>query len=85
MEYLKYSVEKLMEVNSNANVEECNFKDDLTECNITLKTLRSDNVNKLTFAHLNISSIRNKFELLFKLISFITKREKPPVEECNCK
>ena len=59
MEYLKYSVEKLMEVNANANVEECNFKDDLTECNITLKTLRSDNVNKLTFAHLNISSIRN--------------------------
>ena len=52
--------------NSNANVEECNFKDDLTakkynECNITLKTIRSDNTNKLIFAHLNINSIRNKF------------------------
>ena len=55
--------------NSNANVEECNFKDDLTakkydECNITLKTIRSDNANKLIFAHLNINSIRNKFEFL---------------------
>ena len=53
--------------NSNANVEECNFKDDLTakkygECNITLKTIRSDNANKLVFAHLNINSIRDKFE-----------------------
>ena len=34
------------------------------ECNITLKTIRSDNVNKLIFAHLNINSIRNNFELL---------------------
>ena len=55
--------------NSNANVEEYNFKDDLTtkkydECNITLKTIRSDNANKLVFAHLNINSIRNKFEFL---------------------
>ena len=55
--------------NSNANVEECNFKDDLTakkydECNITLKTISSDKVNKLIFAHLDINSIRNKFEFL---------------------
>ena len=55
--------------NSNTNFEECNFKDDLTakkydECNITLKTIRSDNVNKLIFAHLNINSIRNIFEFL---------------------
>ena len=55
--------------NSNANVEDCNIKDDLTankydECNITLKTIRSDNANKLVFAHLNINSIRNKFEFL---------------------
>ena len=47
----------------------CNFKDDLIakkydECNITLKTIRSDNVNKLIFAHLNINSIRNKFKFL---------------------
>ena len=54
---------------SNANVEECNFKDDLTakkynECNITLKTIRCDNVNNLIFAHLNINSIRNKSEFL---------------------
>ena len=34
------------------------------ECNITLKTIRSDNVNKLIFAHLNINCIRNKFEFL---------------------
>ena len=52
-----------------ANVVERSFKDDLTakkydECNITLKTIRSDNVNKLILAHLNINSIRNKFEFL---------------------
>ena len=35
---------------SKANVEECNFKDDLTS-----KTIRSDNLNKLIFAHLNIN------------------------------
>ena len=50
-------------------MEECNFKDDLTakkynECNITLKTIRCDNVNNLIFAHLNINSIRNKSEFL---------------------
>ena len=55
--------------NSNANVEECNFKDDLTakkydECNITRKTKRSNNVNELIFAYLNINSIKNKFEFL---------------------
>ena len=55
--------------NSNANAEECNFKEDLgdkkcNECNITLKTIPSGNVNKLIFAHVNISSIRNKFEFL---------------------
>ena len=31
---------------------------------ITLKTIRSDNTNKLIFAHLNINPIRNKFEFL---------------------
>ena len=46
-----------------------NLKDDLTakkydECNITLKTIRSDNVNKLNFAHLNINSFRSKPEFL---------------------
>ena len=45
------------------------FKDDLTakkhdECNITPKTIRSDNVNELIFAYLNINSIKNKFEFL---------------------
>ena len=55
--------------NSKANVEECNFKDDLTSkkydaCNITLETIRSNNSNKLIFAHLNINSIRNKFKFL---------------------
>ena len=55
--------------NSNAYAEECNFKDDLTakkyyECHITLKTIPSDNVNKLIFAHLNINYTRNKFGFL---------------------
>ena len=59
-----------MEVwDSKWQLEECNFKDDLTakkydECNITLKNIRSDNANKLVFAYLNINSIRNKFEFL---------------------
>ena len=34
------------------------------ECNITLKTIRSDNTNKQIFARLNINSVRNKFEFL---------------------
>ena len=29
-----------------------------------MKNIRSDNINKLVFAHLNINSIRNKFEFL---------------------
>ena len=50
--------------NSNANVKECNFKDDLTSkkydaCNITLETIRSNNSNKLIFAHLNMNSKLN--------------------------
>ena len=36
----------------------------LTSSDKTLKSIRSDNVNKLIFAHVNINSIRNKFELL---------------------
>ena len=31
------------------------------ECNITPKTIRSDNVSKLIFAHLDVNSIKNKF------------------------
>ena len=33
-----------------------------------LKALRLKNVNKLIIAHLNISSLRNKFEFLISLI-----------------
>ena len=36
--------------------------------NSSLKTTRKDNLNKLLFAHLNISSIRNKFDSLFDII-----------------
>ena len=36
----------------------------LSSCDKTLKSIRNNNVNKLIFAHLNINSIRNKFELL---------------------
>ena len=32
-----------------------------------LKSLRSNNLNKLVFDHLNINSIRNKFEFLVEL------------------
>ena len=34
------------------------------ECNITLKTIPSDNVNKLIFVHLYINSTRNKSRFL---------------------
>ena len=55
--------------NSNVNIEECNFKYDLTakkydKCNMTLKTILSCNINKLIFAHLNTNSLRNKFKFL---------------------
>ena len=40
----------------------------MSDCNNTLKSLRKDNLNKLLFAHFNINSIRNKFELLSEQI-----------------
>ena len=33
-----------------------------TDCVKLLKSVKSDNLNKLLFAHLSINSIRNKFE-----------------------
>ena len=42
-----------------------NSKTICTETN-HLKSLRKSNLNRLIFAHLNISSIRNKFEFLVK-------------------
>ena len=55
--------------NSSINIEECNTSvlhdiNKVSDCNNTLKSLGKDNLNKLIFAHLNISFIRNKFELL---------------------
>ena len=38
------------------------------DCSNTLKCLRKDNLNKLIFAHLNINSIRNKFDNLSDII-----------------
>ena len=35
-----------------------------SDCNTTLKNIRSDNINTLIFAHLNLNFIRNKFEFL---------------------
>ena len=35
-----------------------------TDCKTFLKPLRTSNPDKLVFAHLNINSIRNKFEML---------------------
>ena len=40
----------------------------VSDCNNTLKSLRKNDLNKLIFAHLNINSIRNKFELLSEQI-----------------
>ena len=36
--------------------------------NSSLQTIRKDNLNKLIFAHLNINSIRNKFDSLADII-----------------
>ena len=38
--------------------------DSATDCKKFLKSLRTSNPDKLVFAHLNINSIRNKFEML---------------------
>ena len=35
-----------------------------TDCKKFLKSLRTSNADKLVFAHLNINSIRNKFEMI---------------------
>ena len=35
-----------------------------TNCRRFLKSLRTSNPEKLVFAHLNINSVRNKFEML---------------------
>ena len=40
----------------------------IIDCKSTLKTIRDDNLNKLIFAHLNIDSIRNKFEELISQV-----------------
>ena len=40
----------------------------MSDCNNTLKSLRKDNFIKVIFAHLNIDSIRNKFELFSQQI-----------------
>ena len=40
----------------------------IIDCKSTLKTIRDDNLNKVIFAHLNINSIRNKFEELISQV-----------------
>ena len=55
--------------NQGFNVEECNsdetnFDQKVTDGNRVLKSLRCNSLNKMVFAHLNIKSIRKKFELL---------------------
>ena len=40
----------------------------ILNCKSTLKTIRDGNLNKLIFAHLNINSIRNKFEELISQV-----------------
>ena len=58
---------------SNSDSEECISNLTLKSQNRTdfksaLKTIRDDNLNKLIFAHLDISSIRNKFEELISQV-----------------
>ena len=59
--------------NSSINIKGCYTRvlhdiNKVSDCNNTLKSLRKDNFVKLIFAHLNIDSIRNKFELFSQQI-----------------
>ena len=40
----------------------------IIDCKSTLKTIREDNLNKLTFAHLTINSIWNKFDKIMSQV-----------------
>ena len=44
------------------------LKNNLSGTNSSLQNIRKDNLNKLIFAHLNINSIRNKFDSLADII-----------------
>ena len=64
---------RLANNSSSINIEGCNTSilldiNKVSDCNNTLKSLSKDNLNKLIFAHLNINSIQNKFELLSEQI-----------------
>ena len=57
----------------NSDSEECISNltlkfEKIIDCKSTLKTIRDDNLNKVIFAHLNINSIRNKFEELISQV-----------------
>ena len=45
-----------------------NLKQAKENCQSVLNSLREDNLDKLIFAHLNINSIRNKFDYLSEQI-----------------
>ena len=47
------------------NINFVNSKD----CNATLRELRTQNVNNIVIAHVNINSLRNKFDSLVQLVS----------------
>ena len=59
--------------NTGFTIEECtsvkiNADQKVTDGSRVLKYLRCNNLNKLVFAHLNINSVRNKFELLSRQV-----------------
>ena len=43
--------------------------DEIVHCESILKSVRGDKKHKLVFAHLNINSIRNKFDLLVEQVA----------------
>ena len=63
---------KISNCNSSEFYSEENESSDLSKtkdnCLNVLTSLRKDNVDRLIFAHLNINSIRNKFDNLSQLI-----------------
>ena len=63
MKYLKFSIDKLIEIIQTLMLKSVMLKmisKTYDVCNIKLETIRGDIVNKLIFADLTINSIRNK-------------------------
>ena len=55
--------------NENTNLNSTSISNDDTDAYTILKDLKSRNTNRIIFSHLNINSIRNKFDMLSDLVA----------------